>query len=42
MKVICAWCGKILQEGENPASHGICPSCAEKVREEIKNYKKAS
>jgi len=30
LKVICAWCGKILREGAEPASHGICPECRTK------------
>jgi len=28
MNVICAWCGKILKEGSEPTSHGICRKCA--------------
>jgi hypothetical protein len=27
LKVICAWCGKTMKEGSEPASHGICPDC---------------
>lgn len=26
--LICAWCKEIMREGEEPASHGICPACA--------------
>ena len=26
-KVICAWCGCRLRDGEAPASHGICEIC---------------
>jgi len=26
---ICAWCGFVLSAGSSPASHTICPSCAE-------------
>jgi predicted RNA-binding Zn-ribbon protein involved in translation (DUF1610 family) len=37
---VCAWCYRVIQEGRSPATHGICPECAEKemVRylEEIK------
>ena len=36
MKVICAWCGKVLQEGDEPISHGICPECKEKLLKEVK------
>jgi len=27
MQTICAWCGKVLKEGEGDISHGICPAC---------------
>ena len=37
MKRICAWCNKILEEGEEPATHGICDRCTVKV---LKRYKK--
>jgi len=49
MKVICAWCGKVLQDGDpkEPISHGICSKCAkdvlkdfEKVKEHNDNVKK--
>jgi hypothetical protein len=30
MKVICAWCKKVMKDGTEPASHGICPPCREK------------
>ena len=29
IKVVCAWCGRILKEGPpEPVSHGLCPGCA--------------
>jgi phage FluMu protein Com len=32
IKIICAWCGKVLGEKEGEAemsiSHGVCPECA--------------
>ena len=32
IKVLCAWCGVTIREGTGPrVSHGICPSCAEKL-----------
>ena len=34
-KRICAWCHRVTQEGVEPATHGICPVCAEK---EINQY----
>ena len=30
LREICAWCHTIMQEGEDPATHGICPKCQEK------------
>lgn len=37
MTVLCAWCGKVihgeLRVGE-VVSHGLCPSCDEKLRKE--------
>lgn len=39
MKVICAWCGKVIQEGEpdkdGKVSHGACKECAEKIMRDI-------
>jgi hypothetical protein len=45
-KRVCAWCCKVIQEGEFPATHGICPECAkeETVRylEETKPFPRVS
>jgi hypothetical protein len=30
MKVVCAWCGKLIRGESEPTSHGICPLCEEK------------
>ena len=27
MKTICAWCQAVLNDGEEPVSHGICADC---------------
>lgn len=27
IKLICAWCQRLLRDGTLPASHGICPDC---------------
>lgn len=27
IKLICAWCQRLLRNGTLPASHGICPDC---------------
>jgi hypothetical protein len=32
-KEVCAWCGKVMREGVEPVSHGICPDCEEKMRQ---------
>lgn len=29
MRVVCAWCGAVLANGEGQVSHGICPGCSE-------------
>ncbi len=29
-KRICAWCKKVIQDGREPATHSICPECAQK------------
>jgi predicted RNA-binding Zn-ribbon protein involved in translation (DUF1610 family) len=26
---ICAWCNKVIREGTEPATHGMCPKCLE-------------
>jgi len=26
-KRICAWCNKVIQNGGEPITHGICPKC---------------
>jgi hypothetical protein len=33
MKSVCAWCNKILREGDGnePVSHGICQECIKKM-----------
>lgn len=30
--LLCAWCGVLIRPGKLPASHGICPACAETLR----------
>lgn len=33
MKVVCAWCGKLLKDdAERPISHGICDACSRTVQ----------
>lgn len=31
MKVICAWCGKTVEEGDGLISHGMCADCSRRV-----------
>lgn len=38
MRVVCAWCRKIIKEGEEPTSHGCCPECAAKEGERMDAY----
>ena len=26
-RVICGWCGVLLQDGPGPVSHGMCATC---------------
>ena len=26
-RLVCAWCTKVLREGKEPLSHGLCPAC---------------
>lgn len=35
-KRICAWCNKVMQEGTNPATHGMCFDCLQKQIESLK------
>ena len=40
MKIVCAWCKKVMVEGFEPISHSICPECQEKMDwEGINEYK---
>jgi hypothetical protein len=27
---VCSWCNRMIREGGEPVSHGICPDCAER------------
>lgn len=31
LKLICAWCQRVMRNGTLPASHGICPDCQKVV-----------
>ena len=30
-RIVCAWCMETMTDGEEPISHGICPSCSTAV-----------
>lgn len=27
LRTECAWCGKLIREGREPTSHGMCKEC---------------
>lgn len=33
MKIVCAYCKKVILDGPEPTSHGICPKC---LKQELK------
>ena len=37
MKVQCAWCSKVIEEGnkDDQTSHGICPDCFKEIMKEV-------
>lgn len=35
LKIVCAWCDKVLEEGSGEVSHVICPECYE---QEVKPF----
>ena len=28
---VCAWCGLVMADGSEPATHGICKECTKKM-----------
>jgi hypothetical protein len=38
-KVVCAWCNRVLKEGTEPISHGICPECAASLKSETEEMR---
>lgn len=38
MKVVCAYCKKVILDGHEPTSHGICPKC---LKRELKRVEEA-
>ncbi|OGP63496.1 MAG: hypothetical protein A2170_04005 [Deltaproteobacteria bacterium RBG_13_53_10] len=39
MKRICAWCIEVMQDGTEPATHGICRSCGKRMMD---SYEKST
>ena len=41
LKLVCAWCGVTIREGnaEADVSHGICASCFEREMDNLNNAK---
>lgn len=33
MRAVCAWCGRVLRDGAEPTTHGICPVCRDRLLE---------
>ena len=41
MKIICAWCKKVLKDGlDNQISHGICNDCKANQMAELKELRR--
>jgi len=39
MKSICAWCKKVIREGdEEEATHGMCDKCQENMKQEFNEW----
>lgn len=36
----CAWCGRVLREGPEPTSHGICAECMARLESSLKRPKR--
>ena len=42
MTRICAWCGMVMGVGVEPGvSHGCCPNCLQRLRDELRAMKEA-
>jgi len=43
MRVVCAWCKKVIMEDDDKElSHGICSACAKEVLREFKLTKECN
>jgi hypothetical protein len=34
LRIVCAWCGTTIRDGNDPASHGICAACDARLEDE--------
>ena len=34
-KVVCSWCQRLMRDGVEPISHGICPACEKTMNDEM-------
>jgi len=32
-RLVCGWCGRLLQDGPGPVSHGMCATCQARFSE---------
>ncbi len=39
MKIVCAWCERILEDGPPPVSHGMCTSCYARQMNEVRKMR---
>jgi hypothetical protein len=38
VKRICAWCNRMMQNGTEPVTHGICTPCGKRVMENYERW----
>ena len=42
MKRVCAWCNGVMQDGIEPATHGICRPCGKMVMDSYERSRSSS
>ena len=42
MRIVCAWCSKVMREGPPPISHGMCEACELKMAIEVEAFEEAA
>lgn len=35
MRIVCAWCLRVMDDGDEPTSHGICEDCTKREFPEV-------